>query len=323
MEDYYIFPLIKHNICFSDFFSISNLLVNFFNFLVGVLGNGLVIWITGLKMKKTVKTTWYLSLAVSDFIFCVAYPPFYIIFIVRKECIFGLFMCNFTIALMYITLYSSVFLLVIISVDHCLSVVFPVWSQTNRTIDKASIVVILTWVLSVALSTRFNFTGRTQVFIVGFVVPFLIIIFCYFCVTFILRLRTRQMMSVSSKPFRVMIVLIAMFFICWLPLHVFILLDQNDAFKNAFNKTFKPEPYITSGLSVGVILATVHSFLRPVLYVCMGNNVPPTLKRSIIDRIENVLGEEDSHTTSHETSLKLFEDDKASGAVEHSVISNA
>uniref|UniRef100_A0A3P9A0Q3 G-protein coupled receptors family 1 profile domain-containing protein n=1 Tax=Esox lucius TaxID=8010 RepID=A0A3P9A0Q3_ESOLU len=303
------FPLINPNICLTDGFCIFYLVVNIVTFLVGVFGNGLVIWIAGLKMKKTVNTTWYLSLAVSDFIICFVFPPFYIIILFKEVCVKGLFI--------------SVFLLVIISVDHCLSVVFPVWSQTNRTIDKASIVVILTWVLSVALSTRFNFTGRTQVFIVGFVVPFLIIIFCYFCVTFILRLRTRQMMSVSSKPFRVMIVLIAMFFICWLPLHVFILLDQNDAFKNAFNKTFKPEPYITSGLSVGVILATVHSFLRPVLYVCMGNNVPPTLKRSIIDRIENVLGEEDSHTTSHETSLKLFEDDKASGAVEHSVISNA
>ncbi|XP_010866349.2 C3a anaphylatoxin chemotactic receptor-like [Esox lucius] len=284
MEDYDYyrhdnFPLINHNICITDGFCIFYLVVNIVTFLVGVLGNGLVIWITGFKMKKTVNTTWYLSLAMSDFIFCVTYLPVYIVHFFD--------MVYFTFALIFITMFSSVFLLVIISVDCCVSVVFPVWSQTNRTIGKASFVVVLTWVSSVALSTRYMFAGEIDIakiilshFIGGFVVPFLIIFFCYSVI--IPRLRTRQMISVSSKSLRVMTALIAMLFIFWLPIYFIILfqgivLDQD----------------IRTGLMVGVILATVPSFLRPVLYVCMGNNVPPTLKRSIVGRIENVLGEED------------------------------
>ncbi|XP_010866348.2 C3a anaphylatoxin chemotactic receptor-like [Esox lucius] len=297
-----IFPQINSNICYTDVFCIFYLVVNIVTFLVGVLGNGLVIYITGLKMKKTVNTTWYLSLAVSDFIFCVAIPLFNIILIFKKvDCIFELFMSSFIFALIFIPMFSSIFLLVIICVDHCLWVVFPVWSQNNRTIDKASIVVILAWVSS-ALSTRFMFVGeidREKIvasnFIGGFVVPFLIIFFCY-SVT-ILRLRTRQMRSVSSKSLRVMTALIAIFIICWLPFHVFMLLPWNHIF-------YIPE-VIIPGLLVAIMLATVHSFLRPVMYVCMGNNVPPTLKRSIVGRIENVLGEEDPPTTSHETSTHL------------------
>ncbi|XP_034146820.1 C3a anaphylatoxin chemotactic receptor-like isoform X2 [Esox lucius] len=287
-----------YSITISGFY-IFYLVVSILTFLVGVLGNGLVIWITGLKMKKTVNTTWYLSLAVSDFIFCVVLPLFYIILIATDVCVRGLFTCNFPFELVFIPMFSSVFLLVIISVDHCVSVVFPVWAQNNHTINKVSVAVILAWVSSVALSTRYVFGGgmdKVKInFIGGFAVPFLIIFFCY-CVT-ILRLRTRQLMNVSSKSLRVMTALIAMFFICWLPLHVFRLLLPNHIY-------YTPEVNLIGKL-VGVTLATVHSFLRPVLYVCMGNNVPQTLKRSIVSRIENVLGEEDRPTTSHETSTHL------------------
>ncbi|XP_034146810.1 N-formyl peptide receptor 3-like [Esox lucius] len=291
------FPLINPNICLTDGFCIFYLVVNIVTFLVGVFGNGLVIWIAGLKMKKTVNTTWYLSLAVSDFIICFVFPPFYIIILFKEVCVKGLFMCNFTFALIFIPLFSSVFLLVIICVDGCVSVLFPVWSQNIRTINKASVVVVLTWLLSVALSTRYMFAGenyRDKIvashFIGGFAVPFLIIFFCYSLTI------PRRMMSVPSKSLRVMTALIAMFIICWLPFHVFMLLPPNPMY-------YSPE-VIRSGLIVGVTLATVHSFLRPVLYVCMGNNVSQTLKRSIVGRIENVLGEEDPPTTSHETSTQ-------------------
>ncbi|XP_010886736.3 formyl peptide receptor-related sequence 6-like [Esox lucius] len=294
---------ITHNRCFTDGFCILYLVVNIVTFLVGVLGNGLVIWITVLKMKKTVNTTWYLSLAVSDFIFYVAFLPFNIVRIVTEECIFGPFICHFTFPLIYISLFSSVFLLVIISVDHCVLVVFPVWAQTIRTVNKASVVVVLAWVLSIALSTRYIFAGETHnykmkvvgLFIGGFAMPFLIIMFCYSVI--ILQLRTRRMMNVSSKSLRVMTVLIVMFFISWLPFHVFILLEKN-------HQNYNLE-ILRTGLIVGITFSTVNSFLRPVLYVCMGNNIPTTLKRSIVGRIENVLGEEDPPTTSHETSSHL------------------
>ncbi|XP_024273426.1 chemokine-like receptor 1 [Oncorhynchus tshawytscha] len=299
-----------HKTCFTEVSCTSLLVVNVVIFLLGVCGNGVVIWIAGLKMKKTVNTTWYLSLAVSDFIFC-ACLPFNIINTVTKDWIFGLFMCKFTSFVMFLNMFCSIFLLVVISVDRCVSVMFPVWAQNHRTMGKASVVVVLAWVASVALSIPsivfrdvkthlgmrkcFN-NYRDQHshkmiavsrFIGGFVLPFFIIIFCYSVI--ILRLRTNRMMSKSSKPFKVMTALIATFFICWLPYHVFVLLELN-------HQSYDLE-VIRAGLMVGTTVAIANSFLNPMLYVFMGNDFLQKFKSSILSKMANAIGEE-GRTTS-------------------------
>ncbi|KAL6465896.1 hypothetical protein MHYP_G00260290 [Metynnis hypsauchen] len=119
---------------------------------LGITGNGLVIWIAGFKVKKSVVSTWYLSLAVSDFIFC-SFLPIIVISIVKNKWLLGHFMCNFSHFILFLNSYSSVFLLVIISVDRCVIVTFPVWAQNHRTIRKASVIVMLAWIISSALST--------------------------------------------------------------------------------------------------------------------------------------------------------------------------
>ncbi|KAL0193775.1 hypothetical protein M9458_012071 [Cirrhinus mrigala] len=168
-------------------------------FLLGIIGNGAVIWITGFKMKKSVNTTWYLSLALSDFIFC-ATLPFTMDYIVKNNWNFGLFMCKFTAFVMSLNMYSSIFILVIISVDRCITVKFPVWAQNQRTVRKASLVVVLAWLVSSLLSippAKFreiknattvkcynNFEGHHKTvvftrFTFGFLIPFLTIFTCY------------------------------------------------------------------------------------------------------------------------------------------------
>ncbi|XP_042176097.1 C3a anaphylatoxin chemotactic receptor-like [Oncorhynchus tshawytscha] len=220
----------------------SLLVVNVVIFLPGVCGNGVVIWIAGLKMKKTVNTTWYLGLAVSDFIFC-ACLPFNIIYMVTMDWIFVLFMCMFTSFTMSLNMFSRIFLLVIMSVDRYVMVVYPVWAQNQCTVRMASAVLVLAWVISVALSmasimfyhvttdyttTCFNnfpsqnihLTVVVSRFVSNFVLPLLLIIFCYSVIT--LQLRTNRM----TRSSRVMTALISMFLIGWLPCHVFIILQS-------------------------------------------------------------------------------------------------
>ncbi|XP_058492307.1 chemokine-like receptor 1 [Solea solea] len=298
--------------CFKEIMCVLLLVVSVLIFLLGFCGNALVIWISGFKMKKTVNTTWYLSLAISDFIFC-AFVPFSITNMVMEEWIFGLFLCKFTSTVMFLNMFSSIFLLVIISIDRCISVMAPVWAQNQRTVKKASAVVLLAWTLAIGLSFPSvifrdvrSHLGRTicfnnytlnqhshkivalSRFFAGFVVPFLIIIICYSAI--ILKLRTNRMAR-SSKPFRVMTALVAAFFICWLPYHVFVLLELNP---HSLNHNI-----LTTGLKVGTSLAATNSFLNPVLYVFMGKDFKRKFKSSVFSKMANAMGEEERTNTTN------------------------
>ncbi|TRY71314.1 hypothetical protein DNTS_002251 [Danionella cerebrum] len=307
--------------CFTQVLCLLLLVLNALICLLGLAGNAVVIWIAGVSMKKSVTTTWYLSLALSDFIFC-ACLPFNITYSVTSEWIFGLFMCKFTSFIMFLNMFSSIFLLVIISMDRCLGVMFPVWAQNHRTITKASVLIILAWVVSVALSLPSvvyrdvqnhlgtnrcinNYTSSQYShkiiamsrFVFGFVIPFVLIIFCYTII--ILKLRASQMAR-SNKPFKIMTALILSFFLCWLPYHTFVLIELNQSFHNEA---------IILGLKIGTTAAAANSFLNPVLYVFMGKDFRRSFKSSFLSKIENAIGEDGrtiSRYLSRSSSRSLF-----------------
>ncbi|KAJ8415269.1 hypothetical protein AAFF_G00422490 [Aldrovandia affinis] len=283
--------------------------VNIIIFLLGVCGNGIVIWISGVMMKKSVNTTWYLSLAFSDFVFCVCLP-FTIASMATSDWPFGLFMCKFTSFVKMLSMFSSIFLLVLISVDRCVSVVFPVWSQNHRTVKAASALVTSAWGISVVLSVPsailrkikthngkaiclinygagyINQTVGLSRFVCGFVIPFLIITICYSII--VVKLKSNRMTK-SSKPFKVMSALIATFFVCWFPYHVFILLEFN-------NKKHHPD-ILKTGLMVSSALASANRSLNPFLYAFIQKDFKKMCRGSFLSKIEHALGD-DTHTTS-------------------------
>ncbi|KAM9810656.1 chemokine-like receptor 1 [Neosynchiropus ocellatus] len=299
------------------------LVVSVVIFLLGFCGNALVIWISGFRMRKSVNTTWYLSLAISDFIFCV-FLPFSIANTAMENWVFGLFMCKFVSFVLFLNMFSSIFLLVVISIDRCISVVHPVWAQNHRTVNKASVVVVLSWVLAIALSLPSvlfrdsqSYIERTICFnkypdvnthkavaygrfLAGFAAPFTIIVVCYSII--ISKLRTNRMTK-SSKPFKVMTALVATFFICWLPYHVFVLLELQKEHHN--------HDVLTHGLAIAVALAAANSFLNPVLYVFMGNDFKQKVRRSVLSKMENAMAE-DGRTTSRYLSRSSSVDARAS-----------
>ena len=310
--------------CFDSIICIALIIINVVIFILGFCGNAVVIWIAGFKMNKSVNTTWYLSLAISDFIFC-ACLPFGIAYLAMGEWIFGLVMCKLTSFVMFLNMFSSIFLLVVISVDRCVSVAFPVWAQNQRTVRKASAVVVLAWLMSITLSmpsmvfrdvsdhrgkvtcannyTTYRHSHKYVAWsrlLGGFVVPFLIIIFCYSVI--ILKL-TKNKMTKSTKPFKVMSALIATFFICWLPYHIFILLELNPHQLDV--------EILTIGLQVGTTIATANSFLNPFLYVFMGNDFKQKFKSSLLNKMENAMGE-DGRTLSRYLSRSSSYDARAS-----------
>uniref|UniRef100_A0A4W6CQB5 G-protein coupled receptors family 1 profile domain-containing protein n=1 Tax=Lates calcarifer TaxID=8187 RepID=A0A4W6CQB5_LATCA len=277
--------------------------VNIIITVIGLGGNSLVIWICGWKMKRTVITTWYISLAISDFLFC-AFLPLNIFYMITSHWPFGLVLCKLSSSALFLNMYSSVFLLVLISADRCLMISFPVWSHNHRTVRRAFVVVILMWLLSALLTLPSLIFRQTTVhdsvtqcymnyenksrhkavaltrFICGFLIPFLMIVFC----CSVLGVKLRNLTIKSTKPYKVMVALILSFFFCWVPYHTFVLLEL-DLNRHSLE-------VLQTGLKVGATLASANSFISPVLYVFIGNDFKQTLRRSLTSRIEEAMAED-------------------------------
>ncbi|XP_078506524.1 C3a anaphylatoxin chemotactic receptor-like [Lissotriton helveticus] len=115
---------------------------------LGLPGNALVIWVAGLKMKRTVNTVWFLNLAIADFVCCLSLP-----FSIAHEAMHGYWpygdvFCKVLPAIIILNMFASVFVLVAISLDRCLLVIKPVWSQNHRTVGMASWLCLGIWILA-------------------------------------------------------------------------------------------------------------------------------------------------------------------------------
>ncbi|XP_077352833.1 chemerin-like receptor 1 [Festucalex cinctus] len=278
--------------------------VDVFVCVAGLAGNSLVIWICGWKMKRTVVTTWYLSLAVSDAAFC-ALLPLEAVYALTSHWPFGPALCKLASSALFLNMYSSVFLLVLISADRCAVASFPVWSRNRRTVRGASAAVALSWALAALLtlpSLLFRQTaargdavqcyagyvepaGHRAValsrFVCGFLLPFLAIVAC----SSLLAAKLRGMSVRSSKPYKIMAALICCFFVCWLPYHTFLLLEL--AWKSRLSLDT-----LHTGMKVGATLAAANSFLSPVLYVFVGNDFNQILRLSLTQKLESLMAED-------------------------------
>ncbi|XP_015283331.1 PREDICTED: chemokine-like receptor 1 [Gekko japonicus] len=290
---------------------IFSMIVNSLTFLFGVIGNGLVIFITGFRMKKTVNTIWFLNLAVADFTFTFFLPLNIVHLALNFHWPFGEAMCKFCSTMVLVNLHASVYFLMIISVDCCISVRCPVWSRNHRTLRLASFVALGVWILALALSSpnlQFRKTMRTgdvvwcyrefssdmeqakilhramviSQFILTFAAPFSVITVCYGVI--VLQLR-RDRLTPSSKPFKVITAVIVAFFICWFPYHVFSFL------KVQAHEDPSLYPILTAGALLSSGLAFVNSCLNPILYIFMGRGIRQRLKCSILSIFENAFSE--------------------------------
>lgn len=277
--------------------------VNVIIAVLGLAGNSLVIWICGCKMKRTVITTWYTSLAVSDFMFCVLLP-LDVFYTITSHWPFGAVLCKLTSSALFLNMYSSVFLLVLISADRCVMIFFPVWSHNHRSVRKAFAVVVLMWLISALLTLPtlifrqviphgsitqcyLDYMDRSKHqavalirFICGFLIPFTIIVIC----SVVLVVKLKGLTLRSTRPYKVLAALILTFFLCWVPYHTFVLLELDLQNHNL--------DVVHNGLKVGATLAAANTFLSPVLYVFVGNDFKQTLKKSLTSRLEEAMAED-------------------------------
>ncbi|KAM4016443.1 C3a anaphylatoxin chemotactic receptor-like isoform 1-T2 [Anomaloglossus baeobatrachus] len=266
-------------------------------FALGIIGNGLIIWIAGFRMKKTIGAVWFLHLAIADFLCCASLPlrivewaAYFSQFPNPAYCIVNMFLFN-------INMTSSVLLLTAMSIDRWVSVMWPFWARVNRTCNVVRICAAIIWGLSLIVAgvlyyvyvyhvgdvyewclyndyislyyAELHHTMQLIRFITMFVIPFLIIVTSY--VTIFFKLRKRKIFRRSQRSSRIITAVISCFFICWFPYYICPLISRYHTH------------YLVNHIlyTIFTLLATLNSCMNPIIYAFMGQDFKQGFLRSI------------------------------------------
>ncbi|KAG7335630.1 hypothetical protein KOW79_000323 [Hemibagrus wyckioides] len=270
-------------------------------FVVGFLGNMLVLWVIlrGAQIKSMTDVS-FLNLAIVDLLLLFTLP--FLAHYARDTWVFGDAMCGLVLSVYYIGFYSGIFSIVLMSIDRYLAIVHSVCALRIRTKIVASIVI---WILAIIASfPELLFLGveiygsetvcsaypknashnemRIAAFfkmnIVGLLIPLIIVGFC-FCMV-LQRLQTLHM-SKKLDEFRLVIVVMVVFFCCWTPYNIAAFLKALEL-KKILPLTCQLSKNIQLTLQATEAIAYSHSCLNPFLYVFVGEKFRRHLARLLL-----------------------------------------
>ncbi|XP_061669929.1 leukotriene B4 receptor 1 [Syngnathoides biaculeatus] len=278
------------------------------SFLVGTPGNLLVIWTILRHIKHRSHTVvLILHLAVADLLVLITLPLW--IYSLAHSWVFGEISCKVMGFLINACMYGSVFLITLMSVERFLAVRYPFASAEWKRQNTFRKVLLFLWIAAFLFSvptlvTRvvggdsgeehclYNlYTSDTQELVcvlletlVGYVLPFSILVVCYGC----LCSRITQMTFKSKRKSTVLIAsVVVVFAICWTPYHIGNILSLVVlATKSSF-------PYIGVHLEdvhsnmayISGAMAFISSTINPILYMFAARSFRSSLRDTGIRKL--------------------------------------
>ncbi|XP_054850225.1 leukotriene B4 receptor 1 [Eublepharis macularius] len=259
-------------------------------FLLGFPGNAFVVWSAGWRVhKRTVTCLLILHLAIADLIVLLT-APIFLRFLSVNMWEMGDAVCRASHYVCGVSMYASVFLIALMSLDRCLAVSKPFLSHKIRSKKTIRLLVLAIWMVGFFLAVPvliyrkvlekkdgklhcgFNHpTPRDLVFhnlfetITGFLLPFVTIIYSYCTIGQRLRdTRFRQ----KRRTGRLISLIVVAFAVFWLPYHVVNLLDV----AGVWSGSAKVKGIGYAARPVLVALAFFSSSINPILYAFSGGS---------------------------------------------------
>ncbi|XP_062235796.1 uracil nucleotide/cysteinyl leukotriene receptor [Platichthys flesus] len=221
----------QENIVFSVFYILV--------FVVAVPGNALALWAFFGQENASTARIFLRHLSVADMSYILILPMRIVYHLSDNHWPFGHVLCELSGFLFYLNMYSSLYLMSLISLDRCLAVVLPLKSRSVRKAKYARIAVGVLWVLViVSMSpTLFSITKLTNSpgtcsklylekttpkalvsTIVAFAIPLTTVVVSY--VLILLKLRTVTQRPVKDKAIKMIILIVTNFLLAFVPYHV-------------------------------------------------------------------------------------------------------
>ncbi|KAM9795623.1 cysteinyl leukotriene receptor 1 [Neosynchiropus ocellatus] len=264
---------------------------------LGLLGNGLALVVLLRTYRQNSPFHIYmLNLALSDLL-CVCTLPMRVLYYVNQgHWLLGDFLCRVSSYALYVNLYCSIFFMASMSVTRFLAVSYPVKNLGIMTRRRAHQVCLAIWAVICLLSSPFLMAGqhfdpvtnKTKCFepprgqrlqkiltlnyvslVIGFILPFVVILLCYSGI--IRTLLTRKVASRSTadtKAIRMIVIVLLTFLISFMPYHVQRTLHLH--FLSRSETSCSEQVAMHKSVVVTLSLAAANSCFDPLLYFFSG-----------------------------------------------------
>ncbi|XP_068926658.1 mas-related G-protein coupled receptor member H-like [Petaurus breviceps papuanus] len=261
---------------------------------LGTAGNGLVIWFLLFHFKKNPFTVYILHLSIADLTFLLCISTVNTVIIISYNFniqSFGLqlFMIIFYVLIMF-GYNTGLFLLTAISVERCLSVLYPIWYKCQRLKHQSAIVCTLLWILSVFVSwlecflclwTAEPFRPCKVVEVFLLILNFLVFasLMVFSNLTLFIKVFCNLKHHQSAKLYIIIITTVLLFLFFAMPSRILVMIY------NFEDENYEPlrllHPYLN-------ILSCINSTVNPFVYLVVGRIRRKRTSKSLKDILQRV-----------------------------------
>ncbi|XP_048163442.1 mas-related G-protein coupled receptor member H-like, partial [Corvus hawaiiensis] len=239
--------------------------------LCGLAGNGVVVWFLGFHTKQSPFTLYILNLAVADFSLLLLFLLLILAFLTLAAFCTSLFhlaplYVDFVFAvelLCHVLDLSSLGLLAALSVEHCVSILCPIWYRCHRPRHLSGVVSGALWALAGVLvsSLYLTFAEDSETILAGVVLVISLILSFVMLVSNLFLFHKLRCSSRRRKPGKLFVAIllnVLLFFTFGISSCMEVFLNLPDS-----SELF---PEYTS-----LLLALLNCSLNPVIYVLVGS----------------------------------------------------
>ncbi|XP_061572395.1 C-C chemokine receptor type 4 [Cololabis saira] len=261
-----------------------------FVFILGFLGNGLVVCVLVKHSKKANVTDLCLfNLALSDLLFILTLP-FYSHYIMVNHWTFGDFMCRFSSWMHQTGFFSSIFFMVAMTLDRYVVIMYTHRVSQYRRMKGCLGLCLVVWFLSLFVSLpTLCFTKETNethrlgcsyspenknwilyehfaTNVLGLIIPLSVMVFCYSrIIPTLVNLKTIK----RHRVIKLIIAIMVIFFLFWAPYNISLFLKF--LFSNGtIPSSCDMDTQIKLSVIVTEALAYTHCCLNPIIYAFVG-----------------------------------------------------
>ncbi|XP_063160075.1 C-C chemokine receptor type 5-like [Candoia aspera] len=266
---------------------VFNVLPTFYSlvFILGLVGNVLVVLVLIKYKFKSMTDIYLLNLAISDLLFIFSLP--FRIYYAANDWVFGDAMCKIYIGIFFLHFYSGSFFIVLLTIDRYLDIVHSASALKARPIHYGIITSIHAWGVAILVSSPGLVFFRLQMeddrksctsyfpygsnfewnkflilkmFFVGLIFPMIIMTFCYSRILNTL-LRSR---NEKNKTIWLIFIIMIIYFLFWAPNNIVLLLQL-------FHTSFSADSCnnlkrMNTALQLTETLAVAHCCINPLIY---------------------------------------------------------